>query len=509
MRRVHPFLGFATLASFCWAGAARAQDDPHGELLWERALVLEARGDAEARTAFEAACEAASAEACQRLASEAVATSDFEGAEEWLQLAHEADPDDPEIRLALALVIARLGNCAFAMQELAALERAGRDVDFELGYCLHETGQHEQAAERLTRVAPRSGLAALYAASSLEGLGRDEEAVAEARLAAGRVDEPEVAAAGRELETALRRRIAAEDRTAISVWGTVAGGYDSNPTLGPDEAPSGAPGPRLRFEGGLLTEPLGGAAWTVGGRVSLSRDQSFFDEARAFDFTAVQGRAHARFVFGDDRAHELQVAYQYSIGLLDGGQGVEEDALYVFTESHLGVLGYGLDLTESVTLRLRATAGWSAYHNLARSGAPLRGGLGVSSILLDGRLKLYAEVGVAAAWTRSPRYDRVGPTALVAAAWLTPLWDLELVASWTLSWSHYLHSTGVEFAFDYARPDVRRSDVVDSLSVEVGRSFLDDHLRVAVRYHLTDSWSTIETYDYQRHVVDLAITGGM
>jgi hypothetical protein len=381
-------------------------------------------------------------------------------------------------------------------------------VELDLGYCLHQLEQHEQAVERLTKVSDRSAMAALYAAASLERLGRDEEAVAAARLAARGTDDPEAAAAGEELAAALRRRVAAAGRTTIAAWLTLSGGYDSNPTLGPDEAPSDAPGPRLRFDGGLLTEPLGGTWWTLGGRVAASRDQSFTDEVRAFDFTSIQGRAHARFSFGAARPQEIQVAYQYSIGLLDGGQGVEEDELYAFTESHLGVLGYGLDLSESVALRLRATTGWSAYHNRARSGVPLRAGVGVSLILLDGRLKLYAEAGAGAAWTRSPKYDRIGPTALVAAAWLTPLWDLELVASWTLSWSHYLHATGVQLGFDYARPDVRRSDVVDTLSLELGRSFLDDHLRVAVRYRLTDSWSTIETYDYTRHVVDLAITGG-
>lgn len=493
-----------------WAGTALAEVGPEAEVAWSRALALEARGDEAAGEAFEQACEAGSDQACLRLASAALADGEVEVAEEWLRLAREVAADDLDVRLALARIMALRGNDLWATRELQALEGEGREVSFELGYLLHELDQHEQAAERLVQAAEQPGgeMAALYAASSLERLGRDEDALEMARRAS-RAADPEVAEPGEVLSRSLEGELSAARRTLYALSGTVSVGYDSNPVLGPDDLPSHAGGARLGFRGHFLTEPLGGPSWALGGRIDVARDQSFDEAARAFDLTALRGQLQGRFAFGERLEQRLQVAYRYGIALLDGGQGVEEEELYVYNESHQGAVDYTLGLTDRLALRLRAVSGWMAFHNRARSGVPLRAGVGLSLFLLEGRVKLFFEGGMAAAWTRSPRYQRLGPTASIAGSALTPWWDLEVVVSWAFTYSPYPDSVGVAYAFDYTRPEVARRDVLSSVSVELGRRFLDGHLRVALRYRFFDASSTIADYDYSRHVVDVALTGGL
>lgn len=488
---------------------ASAEEAP-AEILWQQALVARARGEAAAGQLFDRACEAGSASACLDGAAAALEAGDSILTEELLRMAREAEPGSVEIRLDVARIMAAQGNLLWAARELQALEAEGQDVSFELGYCMHELGMHDQAAEHLERAAAgdeEPGLAALYAAASLEAEGRREEALRMARLAARDPDEA-TARAAEAFASALRGGMAAEERTVISAWGSLSAGYDSNPVVGSDDAPTHAAGPRMWLRAWAWGEPLGGPGWALGARVAVSRDQSFFGESRPFDFTSFLGQVHGRFSFGSVVPQELTVGYHYGVGLLDGGQGVEEDDLYAYNESHLGALAYSLSLPYGLTTRLRAQSGWSVYRNRARTGAPLQVAVGQGFVALDDHLKVYVEGGLRATWARSPQWDYAGPSLLVAASFLSPLWDLELVASYGLTWSLYPGSSGVNFAFDYTQPLLRRRDVMSAVMVELGRSFLDGHLRVAVRYRLTDSVSTIETYDYTRHVAELAISGG-
>lgn len=493
------------------ASGAWAEESSRGDILYRGALALQARSEAEeASAAFERACQARSAEACLRLVSAALDAGDDERAEEYLHMAREAAPEDGEIRLALARTMARLGNYMWAIRELQALQQEGHDVDFELGYCMFQLEQHEQAAELLMRASdsgPARGVSALYAASALERLEQGEEAARLARRAADSGDDPEVARAGVELLRALRGGMVAE-RVPFAIDGVVSLSYDSNPVLGPDDAPSNAGGPRLGFQLGLLTEPLGGDSWRLGGRIFFARDQSFTEQARSFDLTSAQGALFGRFFFGLDHPQEIRVDYQYGLNVLDGGPAVEEDDIYLFNESHSGTLAYSIRAGALSVTRLRVRSGWSAYHNRARSHVPLEAAVGESLFFLDNALKVYIEAGLRAGWARSPQYDLLGPTALVAGAYMTPLWDLELLVSYSYRWTAYPDSTGVAYAFDYTSPNLRREDSQHNLTVELGRSFLERHLRIGVRYHLMDSASTIDVYDYTRHVAEIFIGGG-
>lgn len=490
--------------------SSSAQSVP-SDVLFARALVLQARGDEGARDMMVQACEAGSARACLNAASRAQESEDLDMVEEYLHLAHEADPDDADIRLALARLMASRGNYMWAVRELQALEQDGHDVAFELGYCLYQLELDERAVESLERSAQGEGelapMAALYAAAAHERLGQFEEARLMAERAAELEGQPEVGEAARVMRRELRRR-SSSDRVLFAGYATLSGGYDSNPVLGPDEAPSGEGGGRLWFRAGMFGEPLGGNFWAIGGRISASRDQSFDPVARPFDYTSLQVSAHARFNYRLGIPNEIRIGYRYGIGWLDGGQGVEEDDIYAYSESHLGELTYSLAATDRLTTRIRASTGWMVYHNRARTGVPLTVGLGQSATFLDGHLKLYGEVGTRGAWTRSPQYHRTGFSLSLALSYLTPLWDLELVTAWSYQWSRYYNSSGVEFSFDYTQPELRRRDSVNALTVEIGRNFVDNHLRVAVRYRLTHAASTIVTYDYTRHTIELALTGG-
>ncbi len=500
-----------TVLLVLWAARAGAQETPEAELLWNHALVLLAQGDDGADEALYEACEAESLAACLRGAALAIEAEDLITAQEYLQAALEVAPEDRDIHLSLARVMAANGNYMWAIRELRALEQQGEEVAFELGFCLHQLEQHEQAAERLVDAAANdddeAGISALYAAASLETLGRLEEARIMAELASDAEEDPTVVEAGRALRDALRRS-AGQPRVPITGFATLSTLYDSNPVMSPDEPPSGTDGFRLRFQLGLLGEPLGGSWWAIGARLTGSRDQSFTELVRPYDFTSVRAGAHVRFNYEIGIPNEFRIAYRYGIGMLDGGQGVEEDDFYVYNESHMGIFTYSVLPSPNFVTRLRLETGWVGFHRLARSGVPLKVVLGQSAFLFDGTLKLYFEAGITAAWTEGEQYDRRGITMSLAAAYLTPLWDLEVILNWMYRWSHYPYSTGVGISFDYTRPNLRRRDSVTTLMLEVGRNFLDDHLRVGVRYRVSDNDSSIGAYDYLRHVVSLDITGG-
>jgi len=503
-------------ASVAWGGAVQAEEAPTGsppELLYQRALVLRAQGMEGAGQAMVGACDGGSPAACLDAARAALEAGELEGAEEHLRTAQDAAPEDVDVRRALATVMARRGNLMWAERELRSLEGQGEEVSFELGYCLHQLDEHDQAAPRLAAAAERPdapAMAALYAASSLAAMEERERALRYAELAARSGDDPAVAAAARELAGFLRGAGTATERVLFTASASVSAGYDSNPVLGPDELPSHAGGARMWFRAVAFGEPLGGPFWALGARVSAARDQSFAEAARPFDYSSFQARAHARFTWGGRAAaQELRVAYSYSIGLLDGGDGVEEQELYAYSESHLGELAYTLGLADWLSTRIRTRSGWTVFHNRARTGMPLLAALGANLLVLEGQLKLIVEGGFQGmVWSRAPRYERSGPMVLVAASWLTPLWDLELLATWHFTWSLYPRSTGVLQGFDYARPELRRLDTADTFSVELARSFLDRHLRVIVRYRFSDSTSTIDTFDFSRHLAELAVMGG-
>ena len=514
-RSAGAFVAAAAAVAAGWisnGSVAHAEQATPADVLWHRAMVDAARGEGDPRAATDRACDAGSPAACLSGAADAVEAGDLEHAEDLLRAGRDAAPEDPDLRLALARVMAARGNHHWAARELQALEAEGAPVAFELGLCMFLLGLYEEAAETLTRAADaggdNAGMAALYAAAALDRLERREEAERMARLAARTEGDPELAAAGGDYLRVLRGGRAAAERVLVRAWATVSGGYDSNPVLGPDDAPTHAGGARLWFRAGVAGEPLGGAFWALGGVVAASRDQSFEASARPFDYTSVRAQAAARFFWGLDAPQEVSVGYRFAIGLLDGGPGVERDELYAYNESHLAAASYSLRLSPALLTRFRASTGWSIFHNRARTGVPLDLGVGESVILLDGRLKLYLEGGFRAAWTRSPKYDRAGPTVLLAASWLTPWWGLEVLGTWSLAWTLYPHSSGVEHGFDYARPELRRRDMVNGLALGLGRALLDGHVRLALQYRLTDSASSIAGFDYTRHVAELAVTGG-
>jgi len=446
------------------------------------------------------------------VASAALEEGELEAAEDALRSALDLAPEDaPRLRLALARLMLRRGNTIWALRELSALESEGHEVSFELGYCLHRLGEHEQAVDHLVLAASseseRAGMAALYGADAFESMGQGGEALRLAERAASDELDPAVAEAGQSLVRALRRQVAGEQRVLFSAFAAVSGGYDSNPVLAPDDAPTHAAAPRLWLRAGLFSEPFGGERWALGVVAIVSRDQSFEQAARPFDYTSTRAGARLRLGFGERVDQELRIGYEYSLGLLDGGQGVEEDSLYAYTELHSGVLSYSFELSEVLLTRLQATTGFARYHNRARSGSPMELSVGQTLFLLGGDLKLYLRGGLRAAWTRSPKYDRRGPVLVFAASYLTPLWGLEALASWSYGWSLYPESSGVDFGFNYARPELRRRDSIHRITAQIDRPFLSEHLRLGLRYRFTDSDSSIASYRYQRHVLELAVTG--
>ncbi len=497
-----------------WAAPAKAQQSPPADVLWHRALVLLAQDDEGADEALSRACEAGSLPACLRGADRALAADDLDTALDLLQQAHDIDPEDQQIRLGVARLMAAIGNYLWAIRELRALEQEGVPVGFELGYCLYQLEQYDEAVERLT-VAARSDddqaqTAALYAAAALESLERFDEARAMAELAAGATGDPDVADAGRALIDALRR--ATSDRVAISVFGSLAAGYDSNPVFAPNETPLEVDALRLWLRAGLLTEPLGRDWWVLGGQLSFAREQTLTSGFGALpfpvDLTSLRAQLYARFNFDVGVVpSELRISYRYAIRILDGGDPLPEEDIYVYSEAHTGNLSFSLALTPRFITRLRVESGWNAYHLRTRTGAPLDVAVGQNVFLLDGQLKIYGEAGLSFDFTRGERYDRQGLIMSLAGSYLTPLWDIELILSWGYRWSIYPESFG-DAAFDKLRYDIRRIDSRHSLSVELGREFLERHLRVTLRYRFTDAESTIRSYDYSRHILSLEVTGG-
>lgn len=488
---------------------ARAQGSAEGEILFQQALLSESRGE-DPTDLLAQACAAESLQACLRGAGYALEGEELEVAEEMLRVARDLDGEDLEVRRALNRLLAARGNLMWAARDLQAMEQQGEEVSFELGYTLHALGQHEEALERLREASAAGGsddqaMAALYSAVSLVELERPEEAAEMARVAARSDGPEEVVDAARSLRAQLRG-LSGGDRVLVGGTLSLSAGYDSNPVLSPDDPPAEVGTFRLWTRAGVYGEPFGGSRWALGGRISASRDQSFNDEARPFDLTTVGAELQGRVSFGDAVPQELRLAYRYSIAMLDGGQGVESEDLYVYNEQHAGRLIYSLTPSPVVVTRLRVQSGWTGFYNLARSGFPLEVTLGLGLTLLESRLKLYAEAGFLAAWTDS-QYDRLGFAVSLAGAYLSPWWDLELVLSWGLRFASYPESTGITLAFDYTQPELARRDVVDTVSVEIGRGFLENRLHVALRYRFMDSSSSIDIFTYDRHSVMLVVGG--
>lgn len=466
LRVICPFV-----LALIWASSAYAQQSPHADLLWHRALVLQARGDDQAEAVLVQACEAGSVQACLQSAATALTDEDRETAQDFLRTAGDVEPEDQEVRRALARLMAAQGNLIWATRDLMAMDQEGLEVEFELGYCLHELNQHERAVEHLVRAAEggdEAPMAALYSAASLQALGREDQARSMVEKAAELGTGTEVEDAAQSMRDAFRGA-ADSSRVMVAGFATLAAGYDSNPVLTPDDRPAQAGGARLWFRGAVLGEPLGGSFWAIGGSAAVSRDQSFAETIRPFDFTSVRAQPHVRFNYGERVPTELRLAYRYGIGMLDGGQGVEVDEFYVYNEGHTGTLSYSLSVSPRFPTRLSVESGWSAFYNLARSGVPLNVVLGQSAYLLDGHLKLYAEAGFHAAWTRGPQYDRMGVSVSLAGAYLSPWWDLELIAGWSYRWMLYPKSGGVGISFDYTDPELRRGDSVNGVFLELGR----------------------------------------
>lgn len=492
------------------SATSSAQGSAAGEILFQRALVAQSRGE-DPMALLTEACDAESLQACLQGAGLALERDDLEVAEEMLRVARDLDGDDLEVRRSLNRLLAARGNLMWAARDLQAMEREGEEVGFELGYTLHALGQHEQALERLERVsrdesAEEQAMAALYSTVSLVELERPDEAVEMARLAVDSDGPDAVVEAARTLRSQLRG-VRTGDRVLVGGSLSLAAGYDSNPVLSPDDLPAGVGAFRLWLRAGVYGEPLGGSHWALGGRIAATRDQSFNEEARPFDLTTVGAELQGRFTFGDAVPQELRLAYRYSIAMLDGGQGVENDELYVYNEQHAGRLIYSITPSPMVVTRLRVESGWSGFYNLARSGVPLDITLGLGLTFLESRLKLYAEAGFLSAWTNGPQYERRGFAVSLAGAFLTSWWELELVLSWGLRFVSYPESTGITLAFDYTQPDLARRDVVDTVSVEIGRSFLENRLRLALRYRFMDSASSIDIFTYDRHSVMLVLGG--
>lgn len=472
-----------------------------------------------------------------------------------LAAAVEAHPDDPDLRFALVRALGEAGRDAEALAALEAL--AARwpehrpDLALDLGIRLYEAGRDAEAVAWLERALardPGSGAARLYLGLALKRSGRPDEAESHFERAAESAPElgDEVAllrgllrlergdeAGGERL---LQRAIALEPRgeaarsarlvlgeralptpPRIEIEAVGAVEYDSNVVLDSGADLPGLGGDRedARFTWGtmLTTRPVIAERWQLA--TGYRYDQSLHLDLHEYDT-----RSHAGFL-----SAELEAGRR--VGLrLDGLVGYAE----LGGDPYLlgGVLRPGLLLAigrRAGVLRLYAEGEALAYDeraplpSLRRDGWNWGGGLehalslpwreGAFAALGAGYRRAEVDDGTDLLGFRSA-YDhhRVQGSLRLGA----PLgWRLDSDLFFAYGHERYDHRNVIDFlegalgggSLDPADAH-RRRDLVAELWIRLARP-LTRFADAELSWRFTDRHSNVSVYEYDRHIVGLAL----
>lgn len=425
--------------------------------------------------------------------------------EKQLRMYLKARPQDHEARLALAQVLMARGKRLWAIRELEALRQKqpdNADVHYLLGVALVQQGENEPALELLDRAAklePGVGPKAAYH-SGVAQLALGDTPAAKTQLLAATAGP-----FGSSAEELVSRLQLAEAGGPVSGFVNVGMEYDSNVILDPDApAPSRGQGASLRgvLQGGLSLQFGLGRGHFLGGRLGLYRNFHQTENANDFDYTSGLGMGFYRYQFVAWGAeHEFTLGYRFYLDALDGGPLVEEEDLYIFSEHHGGFAGWTFYLRGWLRTDIQYTYRYKAYHALRRRVHSNHIDLRQGFFFVGGRLKVFARARFRFELARHSAYNVVAPSGFLAVSG-KPLSWLDMAVWLGYEWERYLDSDGY---FEPLDQSLERTDHTIVMHAEATASY--SWLRASVRYEYTQNPSSIDAYDYQRHVISLIVGG--
>jgi len=428
-----------------------------------------------------------------------IALEQYEDAVDALEGAARAAPEEGVVQRDLGIAYLLMGNLAFAARQLGQAVRAepgSAEGRYYLGVALARQGDCVVAARHLAE-ARRLDAAVTQETRYLEGLCHirhgDMEEVREAvdPIIRAPVSTPLVEASRRFVRIALRSEgietAVFSGRAGLSV------GYDSNPTLAAREATHyHSFSPVVQLD--ATVRAVANEHHTLAGSISAYRSFNFPDaHASDYNYTLVTGSAYYRLRgHGGGARHELHLGYDFALDLFDGGQPLT-DQHHLYSETHGGRIAWTIRQSPELQSRLTVLVRSGTFSLLRRNNVGVLVGFGQTAAVAGRSLLLMVEGTVRLEEAHSPDYDVVAPGILVAATWSAP-WSLTVSA-----WVAYEHE-------DHPSSSDGRVDDMVAASLSVERPIVP-HLSIALSWMHTESFSTVERFDYGRDIVAATLWG--
>jgi len=501
-----------------WAGVAAAGEPP--ALLLARGISRYRAGELRQaldplRRAFEG--EPALAAAGHYLGLAQIRLGQVKQGRRTLSRAARLDPENPRLLLDLGLAYLEEGNPAWAARSLRtakALDPLDGRTRYYLGVALLRLGHSDEAVKELGASRHEPGVDWRHVRLQLGLAHYQAGRWAAARDLIGPVMRREM---GGDLAGQLMRATFEAEGTAAGwVDGqiTVGGVADSNPLYDHEREGPAAVGPGV--SGSLTLRPYVGARASVWGEVAGSRVFYFPTSEQPAGETAVQdasrtdlrGSAFLGWRFPLERGQlQLSAGYAFSLILLDGAPPLA-DVNHIFLEQHGGQLALQHTAEDGATLQLRYSLSRDDYAELPRSCWGNELGLEHSRALW-GSSRLLTWISLRHELAYLPDYDALTPGAGVGMSYLAP-WDL--VLGLRLGYEHEDHyrSGRVDGRWLTQQASGRvvttqRLDNTLGVTAEVGRG-LAWGLRLRLVYQWLRNFSTVEQFDYDRHLATLNLS---
>jgi hypothetical protein len=424
-------------------------------------------------------------------------------AQEWFKerLGSGSTPQDEALLLADVALAALLQDSFFWAQRYIS---GALELDPDCLYCLWiaavstaRTGNWEEGSAQADRFLALGGADTTGWMSLIRGVAaykRQQFPLALRYLSAARDSsgarrpDPDVRTAA-DLYISAIRRMQARGYPFFDGQVRLGWEYDSNVTM--DETDLAGPGASFRGTAlvALTLRPIRGFVVTEGW---FQGYQSLHTTSEADDFDVTLLRSGFRLVFPS--LMDLHMGYDFGVTLLGGGPKAEQDALYVFQESHGAHAGATLLAHE----RSRITATYSVagrFHETVRRDV-MRHQLDLSLgwFCPSGKHKFYLvpRLILDDSLAIMDSYDLWSAGASLVYSGSLP-WSLGLSAQVGVQHWNYYRSAG-----DFGVDDVR-TDTVLRGNLGVTRP-LWKSLSAGLGYGYTRSLSPVPAFDYDRHV---------
>lgn len=197
---------------------------------------------------------------------------------------------------------------------------------------------------------------------------------------------------------------------------------------------------------------------------------------------------------------QFSVAYQGSVSILLGGPMAEEDDAYVYSESHGGLLRWSMDEKDVGSTSVRFGFSKNMFHHMVRDNWGETLNIGQSFFFLNQKLKLYLQALGRYENAMKDAYDRWGAGGFFGVTGLLPH-DINCS-----TWLKYEHLDHYNSENETLWQGYRKDESIKS-SFSISRNVFKNYIDIGLSYSITKNISTIEDFQYIRHLLSLKITG--